>query len=52
METKTDATKTAEKTTVLEAQTEKKREVLSVQVTPEEKRQITRMAVKDCGISV
>lgn len=33
-------------------ETEKKREVISVQVTPEEKRTITRMAVKDCGISV
>jgi hypothetical protein len=31
---------------------EKKREILSVQVTPEEKRQITKMAIKDCGISV
>ena len=31
---------------------EKKREIISVQVTPEEKRTITRMAVKDCGISV
>ena len=31
---------------------EKKREIVSVQVTPEEKRIITRMAVKDCGISV
>lgn len=33
-------------------ETEKKREIISVQVTPEEKRLITRMAVKDCGISV
>ena len=33
-------------------ETEKKREVISVQVTPEEKRKITVMAVKDCGISV
>jgi hypothetical protein len=31
---------------------EKKREVLSIQLTPEEKRTITRMAVQDCGISV
>lgn len=33
-------------------ETEKKREIISVQVTPEEKKTITRMAVKDCGISV
>jgi len=31
---------------------EKKREIISIQVTPEEKRTITRMAVKDCGISI
>lgn len=33
-------------------ETEKKREIISVQITPEEKRKITRMAIKECGISV
>src|SRR5690606_16757441 len=31
---------------------EKKREIISVQVTPEEKRKITTMAIKERGISV
>lgn len=45
---------TTQETTVpiTEKITEKKREVISIQVSPEEKRQITTMAVKDCGISV
>lgn len=48
--------KNEEKETVTEVapalEIEKKREIISIQVTPEEKRTITRMAVKDCGISI
>jgi hypothetical protein len=48
--------KNEEKSTVTEVapalEIEKKREIISIQVTPEEKRTITRMAVKDCGISI
>ncbi len=39
-------------TPVLPIEKEKKREIISVQVTPEEKRKINIMALKDCGISV
>lgn len=50
-------TTTTEKKEVEPAKTgdptvEKKREIISVQVSAEEKRLITRMAIKDCGISV
>ena len=52
METTTQEVKEPIKEIAQAPETEKKREIISVQVTPEEKKTITRMAVKDCGISV
>jgi hypothetical protein len=50
--TKTETPQTPTIAPAPEVFTEKKREIISVQVTPEEKRKITKMAIKDCGISV
>lgn len=43
--------KKEEKNTVI-TDVERKRETISFQVTPKEKKEITYMAIKDCGISV